>query len=269
MRWAPPPTRASTPNTPPELFSRFSLTKSFLQTGIRPHGNRSNSEIRQSILSNFCVAWRTSAICTIRWVEAPFCEFRQCAVPRSTVPFPMTPLTSVCDATEDGKLFFTHDSHYAPWRLSQPFSQASKGKFFKKGNFQNGCAERLPPPPCWQSALSRRLSSLPRPIRRLQTIAGCRGRAATLLQRRRRVAVPKIMSSRSQVPRAALQPRSMSPSAKQSSADARALAGGPRRGVVATARLDVREASAITHDFFLAGRFGCSLRLRHACLLAN
>ena len=141
-----------------------------------------------------------------------------------------------------------------------------KGEFLKKENFQNGCDERLPPPPCWQSALSRRLSSLPRPIRRLRAIAGCRGRAATLLQRRRRVAVPKIMSSRPQVPRAALQPRSMSPSAKQSSADARALAGGPRRGVVATARLDAREASAIMHDF-LAGRFVCSLR--HACLLAN
>ena len=53
---------------------------------------------------------------------------------------------------------------------------------------------------------------------------------------------------------------------KKSSADARALADGPRRGVAATARLDAREASAIIHDF-LAGRFGCSLR--HACLLAN
>ena len=53
---------------------------------------------------------------------------------------------------------------------------------------------------------------------------------------------------------------------KKSSADARALTDGPRRGVAATARLDAREASAIMHDL-LAGRFGCSLR--HACLLAN
>ena len=49
-----------------------------------------------------------------RW-STSCCEFCQCAVPRSTVPFPMTPLTSVCGAIEDGKLFFTHDSHYAPW----------------------------------------------------------------------------------------------------------------------------------------------------------
>ena len=44
----------------------------------------------------------------------------------------------------------------------------------------------------------------------------------------------KIMPSRPQVPRAALQPRSMSPSAKKKSADARALADGPRRGVTPT-----------------------------------
>ena len=43
------------------------------------------------------------------------CEFFQCDVPRSTVPFPMAPLTSVCGVIEDGKLFFTHDSHYASW----------------------------------------------------------------------------------------------------------------------------------------------------------
>ena len=59
-----------------------------------------------------------------------------------------------------------------------------------------------------------RHASLPRPIRRLRAIAGCRGRAAALLQRRRRVAVPKIMPGRPQARRAALQPRSMSPSEK-------------------------------------------------------
>ena len=88
----------------------------------------------------------------------------------------------------------------------------------------------------------------------------CSGGGASLCRKLCRV------GHRPQVPRAALQPWSRSPSAKQSSADARALAGGPRRGVVATARLDTREASAIMRDF-LAGRFGCSLR--HACLLAN
>ena len=43
------------------------------------------------------------------------CGFSQCAVPRSTVPFPMTPPYVGRGVIFLLKLFFTHDSRYAPW----------------------------------------------------------------------------------------------------------------------------------------------------------
>ena len=60
-----------------------------------------------------------------------------------------------------------------------------KRRIFKKNAFD----ERLSAPTVLAvDALQKVLEPLPRSIRRLRVIAGCRGRAATLLQRRRRVA---------------------------------------------------------------------------------